>query len=160
MLNMFVYLLSSALEKHAPFKNKFLNKKIPKLFKETWFDEECKYLLRERQFVYEKYSKNLLPKNWSACSNLRSNLSSVLKEKQGKFSWNFFYLSNCQQTAGDLIVEDKKIAEHFTVIFSNLGQCFGWEYENAPIFKAGDESFSFCPITEKGFDILKQIVAH
>ena len=43
MFNMFVYLLSSALETHAPFKNVFL-KKTPKVFKETWFDEECKKL--------------------------------------------------------------------------------------------------------------------
>ena len=62
---------------------------------------------------------------------------------------------------GDLIVDDKKIAEHFNFIFSNLGQYFGREYESAPIYKAGDESFSFCPITEKDcFDVVKLIIPH
>ena len=49
----------------------------------------------------------------------------------------------------DLIVDDKKIEEHFNLIFSNLGQYFGRKYEGAPIYKDGDESFSFCPTTEK-----------
>ena len=58
---------------------------------------------------------------------------------------------------GDLIVDHKKIAEHFNLIFSNLGQYFGGEYEGALIYKAGDESFSLCPIKEKDcYGILKQ----
>ena len=89
MFNMFVYLLSSALEKHAPFKKNFL-KKTPKLFKETWFDKECKNLQRERQLAFEKDSKNSSSGNWSAYSKLRSTLSSVVKEKQERFSWNCF----------------------------------------------------------------------
>ena len=52
IFNMFVYLLSSAVEKHAPLKL-FLKKRILKLFKETWFDEECKSLQREHQTTYE-----------------------------------------------------------------------------------------------------------
>ena len=48
MFNMFVYPVSSAVEKHARLKNAFFWK-TPKLIKETWFDEECKKLLRERQ---------------------------------------------------------------------------------------------------------------
>ena len=42
MFNMFVYLLSSAVEKHALFENVFLKKKTPKLFKEIWFDGKYK----------------------------------------------------------------------------------------------------------------------
>ena len=85
MFDMFVFLLSSALKKHAPFKNVFQKRKTPKLFKETWFDEEYKNL-RERQLVYAKYSKISLPKKWSAYSKLRAKLSSVVKEKQKQFS--------------------------------------------------------------------------
>ena len=60
-----------------------------------------------------------------------------------------------------MIVDDKKIAEHFNLIFLNLGQYFGRDNENAPIYKAGDESFSFCPIREKDWsDILTQINPH
>ena len=51
MFNMFVQLLSSAVQKHAPFKIVFLKKETAKLFKETWFDEECKNLLREQQLA-------------------------------------------------------------------------------------------------------------
>ena len=59
---------------------------------------------------------------------------------------------------GDLIVNDKEIAEPFNLILSNLGQFFGREYESAPIYKAGNESFSFCPTTANNcYDILKQI---
>ena len=56
-----------------------------------------------------------------------------------------------------MIVDDKKIAEHFNLIFSNLGQYSGSEYQSAPIYKAGDESFSFCPIIEKWYDVLKKM---
>ena len=45
----------------------------------------------------------------------------------------------------DLIVKDKEIAESFNLIFSNIGHYFGGEYDSAPIYKAGNESFSFCP---------------
>ena len=87
MFIMFVYLLSSAKEQHAPFKNVFLKKK---LFKETWFDGECKNLLREMQVADEKYSKISSPEIWSAHRKLRSKLLSVVKEKQERVSWNCF----------------------------------------------------------------------
>ena len=61
MFYVFVYLLSSALEKHAPLKNVLWKKKTPKFVKETWFDEEFKNLIRQRQLAYEKYSKNSSP---------------------------------------------------------------------------------------------------
>ena len=97
-----LYLLSSALEKLAPFKKVFLRKKTPKLFKETWFDEECKNLLRERQLAFEKYSKNSSSGNWSAYSKLRSNLSSVVKKNKKDFLGIVLSLSNRQKTAGTL----------------------------------------------------------
>ena len=90
MFNMFVYLLSSALEKHGPFKKMILNKKISETFQETWFDEECKNSLREQQLAYNKHSKNLSTGNWSAYSKLRSKLSAVVKEKEEKYSLNCF----------------------------------------------------------------------
>ena len=43
---------SSLLSKRASGENK-----TPKLFKETWFDEESKNILREWQLAFEKYSK-------------------------------------------------------------------------------------------------------
>ena len=60
-----------------------------------------------------------------------------------------------------MIVDDKKIAEHFNLIFSNTVHYFGREYESAPICKAGDESFSFCPLIAKMcYDFRKQINPH
>ena len=58
MFNMCVYLLSSAVEKHVTPKKVFFLKKTPNLIKETWFDEECKSLLSERQTAYESFSLN------------------------------------------------------------------------------------------------------
>ena len=59
-------------------------------------------------------------------------------------------------------MDDKKIAEHFTLIFSKLGQNLGREYEGAPLYKAGDESFSFYyPITGKNcYDFPQQKNRH
>ena len=122
-------------------------------------------------------------KNLSAYSKPRSNLSSAVKDTEERFSWYCFIslelskdrwnFKNNERGQNqsvniaalkifeDLIVDDKRIAKHFNLIFSNLGQNFGREYEDAPIFEAGDESFSFCPITEKNYyDILKQINPH
>ena len=83
-----------------------------------------------------------------------------MKENQEKFSWNCFTplksskdrwnLNNVRgqnqsvniaaqkNSFGDSIVDDKKIAEHFKLIFSNLCQLFGREYADAPIYKTGD----------------------
>ena len=154
---------------------KFSGGKNSETFQKIWFDEENKNLQRERRFASA---------NWSAYSKLRSKLSSVVKEKEERFSWNCFislksskdrwnFINNVrgQNQSGniavvknsfeELIVDDKKIAELFNFIFSNLGKYFGREHESAPLFKAGDESFRFCPITEKGcYDILKQINPH
>ena len=164
----------------------FLKKKTPKLLKETWFEGECKNLLRKRQLAYENYSKISSPENWSAYGKLRLKFLSVVKEKLVEIYLEMFHLSQIVNNVdcwnfinnvggrnqivnvaalkkffGDLIVDDKKIAEHFNLIFSNLGQYFGREYEIAPIFQAGDESFSFCSITENDcYDILKQINPH
>ena len=85
MFDVFVYLLSSALEKHASFIIVFTKKQNPKFFKETLFDEECKTLLRERQMAYEKYLKNSPSEDWSAYSKLRSKFSSLVKEKEAQF---------------------------------------------------------------------------
>ena len=103
-----------------------------------------------------------------------------MEEKQEKFSWNCFisfkslkdrrnFINNVssqyqsvniqENSFGDLIVDDKKIAEHFDII-SKLGQYFGREYESAPIYKAGDESFSFCAIIGNDYNFLKQINPH
>ena len=48
-----------------------------------------------------------------------------------------------------MIVDDKEMADHFNLIFSNLGQCFGNIIEEVPSFLPGDSSFSFSPITVK-----------
>ena len=163
-------------------KKKVLKKETPKLFRGTSLDKEFENLLREGQLDYEKKSKNSSTGNWFKYSKRRSKLSSVVKEKQEVFIrkcsislkvskdlWNFINnaksktqsvnISTVKSSFGDLIVDDKKIAEHFNLI-SNHGQFFDREYQRAPIYKAGDESFSVCPITEKDYDILKPVNPH
>ena len=63
--DMFVNLLSSAAEKHAPLEKVFLTKKIPKLLKESWFGHDCKNLLAKRQLAFKKYCQNASADNWS-----------------------------------------------------------------------------------------------
>ena len=84
---MFVYLLSSDVEKQAGSFQKRVSgeNKTPKLFKETWFDEECENLLQERQLAYKKNSKFSSCQNCSAYSKLRSKLSSVVKKNKNGF---------------------------------------------------------------------------
>ena len=79
-----------------------------------------------------------------------------MKEKQERFSWNCFIILKASKdrwnfinnvrvqnqsvniaalkiSSGDSVDVDKKIAEHFNLIFSNLGESFGREYESAPL---------------------------
>ena len=72
-------------------------------------------------FISLKLSKD----RWNFINNVRGQNQSV----------NIAALKN---SFGDLIVDDKKIAEHFNLIFSSRGQYFGKESESAPIYKAGD----------------------
>ena len=80
MFNLFVYLLSSAVEKQAPFKNVFLKKKTLKLFKKTWFDGECKNLLHERQGSWPM-------KNTSRFHHLKIGLLIITYDWNYRLSW-------------------------------------------------------------------------
>ena len=57
---MFVYLLSSDVEKQAGSFQKRVSgeNKTPNFFKETWFDEECENLLQERQLAIKKNTRS------------------------------------------------------------------------------------------------------
>ena len=115
-------------------------------------------------------------------STLRNQLSKILKEKQEKFAWNCFsslstvrerwsFINNVRgqnkksvnlaalrNSFGEMIVDDKKMANHFNLIFSNLGQYFGTINQEIPSFPPGDSSFDFSPITVKVcHDIIKEI---
>ena len=87
---MFVYLLFTAVEKHAQLKKVFLTKKIPKVLKETWFDQDCKSLLAKRQLACASYSQNASADNWSAFSRSRLKLTNVTKDKQKSSSRKYF----------------------------------------------------------------------
>ena len=172
MFNLFVYMLASVVEKHAPVK-KYLRKRTPKLLKESWYDSECKTLTQARQAAYYEYCNNTSAQTWSTYSKLRNQLSKVLKEKQEKFAWSCFSslctakerwnfinsargqnkksvnLAAVRNSFGKMIVDDKEMADRFNLIFSNLGQCFGNINDEIPSFLPGDSSFSSSPITVK-----------
>ena len=129
-----------------PSKKIFLRKRTPKLFKESWYDSECKTLTQARQAAYHEYCNNTSAQTWSTYSKLRNQLSKVLKEKQEKFAWSCFSslctakerwnfinsargqnkksvnLAAVRNSFGKMIVDDKEMADHFNLIFSNLGQ--------------------------------------
>ena len=65
MFNLFVYILASVVEQHAPVKKIFLRKRTPKLFKESWYDSECKTLTQARQAAYYEYCNNTSAQTWS-----------------------------------------------------------------------------------------------
>ena len=182
MFNLFVYMLASVVEKHAPVKKIFLRKRTPKLFKESWYDSECKTLTQARQAAYHEYCNNTSAQTWSTYSKLRNQLSKVLKEKQEKFAWSCFSslctakerwnfintargqnkksvnLAAVRNSFGKMIVDDKEMADHFNLIFSNLGQYFGNINDEVPSFLPGDSSFSFSPITVKDcYDIINEL---
>ena len=57
-----------------------------------------------------------------------------------------------------MIVDDKEMADHFNLIFSNLGQYFGDINDKVPSFLRGDSSFSFSPVTVKDcYDIINEL---
>ena len=57
-----------------------------------------------------------------------------------------------------MIVDDKEMADHFNLIFSNLCQCFGNINDQVPSFLPGDSWFSFSSFAEKDcYDIIKEL---
>ena len=147
------------------------DEKNPKISKETWFDQECKNLLREHQVPYEEYCHSMSNK-WSTHNTLRTNPSQTVKRRQRSFHGIVFsHLTLLKNVGISLLTKgvktniseyfafgelkiDRKIAERFILIFSNLGQNLGKMNEEAPSFSAGDSSFSFRPKTQRLFRII------
>ena len=68
------------------------------------------------------------------------------------------HLAAVKNSFGHLIVDDKKMADHFNLIFSNLDQYFGNINKEVPFFPSGDSSFSFSPITVRDcYDIINEL---
>ena len=101
-------------------------------------------LTQARQAAYYEYCNYTSAQTWSTYSKLRNQLSKVLKEKQKKFAWSCFSslcsakerwkfintalgqniksanLAAVRNSFGKMIVDDKEMADHFNLIFSNL----------------------------------------
>ena len=86
-----------------------------------------------------------------------------------KERWNFIInargqnkksvnLAAVRNSIGELIVDDKEMANHFNLTFSNLGQNFGNINDEVSSFLPGDSSVSFSPITVKDcYDIINEL---
>ena len=86
-----------------------------------------------------------------------------------KDRWNFIIsvrgsnrhsgnLTAVQHSFGKLIVDNKRIANHFNYVFSSLGYYFGQLLEEAPHSTAGNPCFRFWVVSEKDcFGIFRKL---
>ena len=86
MFGMFANLFSGAVEKHALLRKIFLKEKLPKILKETWFNDVWEKFLAEYQVAYERHRQNSSAKNLSAFSRSRLKLVIVMKDEQESIS--------------------------------------------------------------------------
>ena len=184
MFSTMIYLISRALQQHAPIEKKFVRNFKPKnVLKTEWFDSECQQLLIKKQNSLRSYRSQSTSDNWSKYQFLRNQMSRLIRSKQLEHSKNCFsLLSTIQQkwkyinqvrgtcsgnnritvlrnSFSEMITQDKKIANHLNYIFSNLGEFFG--AKKSPNYnKSASESgpFHFQHITVKQcFDIVQKI---
>ena len=184
MFSTMIYLISCALQQHAPIEKKFVRNFKPKnVLKTEWFDSECQQLLTKKQNSLRSYRSQSTSDNWSKYQFLRNQMSKLIRSKQFDHSKNCFsLLSTIQQkwkyinqvrgtcsgnhritvlrnSFSEMITQDKKIANHLNYIFSNLGEFFG--AKKPPNYnKSASESasFHFQHITVKQcFDIVRKI---
>ena len=184
MFSAMIYLISSALQQHAPIEKKFVcNFKPKNVLKAEWFDSECRQLLNKKQNSLKSYRSQSTSDSWSKYQFLRNQMSQLIRSKQLDHSKNCFsLLSTIQQkwkyinqlrgtcsgnnritvlrnSFSEMITQDEKIANHLNYIFSNLGEFFG--AKKPPNFnKSASESapFHFQHITVKQcFDIIRKI---
>ena len=178
-----IYLISSALQQHAPIKKNFVRNFKPKnVLKTEWFDSECHQLLIKKQNSLRSYLSQSTSNNWSKYQFLRNQMSQLIRSKQLDLSKNCFsLLSTIQQkwkynnqvrgtcsgknritvlrkSFSEIINQDKKIANHLNYVFSNLCEFFGAKKPPNYIKSASEYApFHFQHITVKQcFDIVRQ----
>ena len=99
MFSTMIYLISSALQHHAPIEKKFVRNFKPKnVLKTEWFNSECQQLLIKKQNSLRSYRSQSTSNNWSKYQFLRNQMSQLIRSKQLDHSKNCFsLLSTIQQ---------------------------------------------------------------
>ena len=99
MFSTMIYLISSALQQHAPIEKKFVrNFKPTNVLKTEWLDSECQQLLIKKQNSLRSYRSQSTSNNWSKYQFLRNQMSQLNGSKQLDHSKNCFsLLSTIQQ---------------------------------------------------------------
>ena len=166
----------------APLKKAFIRAKKPeKHLKSEWFDDECKCLLQKRTIALKRYQRLTSAINWEKYKTLRAEFSELIAKKQSDYSLNLLetfkssrktwnVINNLRNTKsensrmsalmnsfGDLITEDKKIANLMNYTFSHLGD-YGRNLPKNIESTTTPNLFSFRPTTIKEvFDAVKSL---
>ena len=75
-----IYLISSALQQHAPIEKKFVRNFKPKnVLKTESFDSECQQLLNKKQNSLKSYRSQSTSDNWSKYQFLRNQMSQLIR---------------------------------------------------------------------------------
>ena len=181
MLYIFISLIPGALKQHAPLKKVFIcTLKPEKPLKSEWFDDECKCLLQKRTIALKRYQRQTCAIKWNEYKILRAEFSELIAKKQSDYSsnlletfrssrktWNFINnlrntkseksrISALMNSFGELITEDKKIANLLNYTFSHLGDYYGKKLSVKMETRTTPKLFSFGPNTiNEVFDAVK-----
>ena len=101
-----IYLISSALQQHAPIEKKFVRNFKPKnVLKTEWFDSECQQLLNKKQNSLKSYRSQSTSDNRSKYQFLRNEMSQLIRSKQLVHSKNCFSLLSTIQQNGNILTK-------------------------------------------------------
>ena len=153
-LYIFISLITGALKQHAPLKKVFIRTlKLEKHLKSEWFDDECKCLLQKKPIALKLYQRQTSAINWEKYKILRAEFSELIAKNQSGYrsnlletfkssrkTWNFINnlrntkseksrISALMNSFGELITEDKKIANLLNYTFSHLGDYYRKNYQ-------------------------------
>ena len=100
MFSTMIYLISKALQQHAPIEKKCVRNFKPKnVLKTEWFDSECQQLLIKKQNSLRSYRSQSTSDNWSKYQFLRNQMSQLIRTEVNnsiiqKIVFHFSALSN------------------------------------------------------------------
>ena len=102
-----IYLISSALQQHAPIEKKFVRNFKPKnVLKTEWFDSECQQLLIKKQNLLGSHRSQSTSDNWSKYQFLRNQMSQLIRSKQLDHSKNcFLHFSALSNKNGNILTK-------------------------------------------------------
>ena len=106
MFSTMIYLISCALQQHAPIEKKFVRNFKPKnVLKTEWFDSECQQLLTKKQNSLRSYRSQSTSDNWSKYQFLRNQMSQLIRSKQFDHSKIVFHFSALSNKNGNILTK-------------------------------------------------------